>query len=407
MKLLIYGLFIYQIISAPAFSINRVCVYEGKEIDLEDATAIKGKTGFVLCKTDVSKSLERAVMLKNGLIVKEKIRLDDGLYTEYDLDTKGNKTGFVRKTTEGGKLLNEESFINGEAVGWGKELFESQKIKRHYFHESGNIIFEVTFTEKGEMTNLICANRDLKGVDSEYCGWKGPKEIKLYNGQGLYNKHTMQNGNIKDMVAQVDKNTEIISTKTGSNENQITIKRKDQGITKIAVKNNQPHGISNEYDKDGNLLITSQWELGKIVGETTYYLNKNIQKQISFIKDLNQSKISYKNYSDKKVLLEEGSYLPSYYQEKWEGMVVERWNLDEKNLGLHKMYYETGGLRLSRKFNKDSKLEGEEISYYPDKKIESIRSYKNGDIYHVKEIDSKGQITRDDEVFKDGSVKKK
>jgi antitoxin component YwqK of YwqJK toxin-antitoxin module len=261
----------------------------------------------------------------------------------------------------------------------------------------------VSYDEKGNMANLICADKDLKGLDSEICGWKGHKEITLHKAGGLVNKYTMQRGKVRDVIAHLDKDTVVTSVKTGAKEETLTIKRKDQGTIKVSVKDSRPHGTSYEYDKAGNLLNMSRWESGKLIEETLYWINKNIKSLMILDKD----KISYKRYSSENKLIEEGGYALNYDEYRWEGMIVERWSDYGDNLGSKKVYYESGEIRTECFYNKESNLEGDFIAYFPGKKISWIRSFKNGDVYHIKELDINGKVITDDEVFNDGSIKKK
>lgn len=383
---------------------SRVCVWDKKEIDIDDPTAMKGKTGVIICGTEGSSVMELALMLKDGIKVKEKKRLFDGRYIEYDLDKHGNKTGFVRTTTEKGKLLIEENYVNGEAKGWATEYFENQKLKRRYFYEAGQTIFEACYDERGNITNLVCADKDLKGDDSTICGWKGPNDVTIYKGQGLSDKYTMLNGKISNSMAQVNKNTTVSVEQIGKNQNLLTIKRKNEGLIKIEVKENRPNGTSNEYDKDGNLLTMATWKEGKQLSETKYYLNRRIKSQLIFNPSRNQ--IDFKSYSENNILIEEASFVPRYDEERWEGLTVKRFSDFYQYVGPYKYYFEDGILMSTKNYNKDSKLDGDEIIYFHNGQPERINSYKNGDLFQVKKFDETGKVLMDNKVFKDGSIRK-
>jgi len=118
----------------------------------------------------------------------------------------------------------------------------------------------------------------------------------------------------------------------------------------------QQHGLNRYFDANGNLLIESNYSNGKVNGAYhEWYPNRRIRS--------------------------EGQYLHGMIDGKWiyydlAGNIIGTGEFNE-GTGVQKSFYENGALKSVNFYKKNNK-DGEEITYFPDGKIESRTLYLEG-----------------------------
>lgn len=147
---------------------------------------------------------------------------------------------------------------------------------------------------------------------------------------------------------------------------------------------NESHGITKEYNEEGELLYEYTFEKGQLNGITKKYpIDKEEFPELSYVEILfeNGKKISYQAFYESGKLLEDGKFLneethgkvTQYYEtgEKWKESVYTRGKSAEQLV-----FQKTGELLLIGE-TFDNKFNGKVTEYNKDGTIEIIYNYKD------------------------------
>lgn len=229
-------------------------------------------------------------------------------------------------------------------------------IEKNYDKDTGVLLREYTFNEKGELDGLYTIYYPTGGIEKQYL-YKNNKPVRFLksyyeNGKlksepsfyGYINYY--ENGKLKS--EGINKSHNIVEEKN-YNENG--------GLESIIMyKDGRENGLKKEFNESGKLTSESIYKNGLRDGITKFFYDSgNLEIE--------------SNYNNG---IPEGSKV--FYES---GALKQEYNLKHlKYEGISKVFYESGALQVQVNF-KDGKKEGIGKSYYESGALETKIVFKN------------------------------
>ena len=366
-----------MLFSASSYA-QRACNINGQSVNPDNGHTTAGKTGLMKCRSGEGGPLVREQEIQNGVFMGVVRFYKEGvLEREYSVNEKGNRDGRLREfaATAGGnnQLLREETLRNSTTVGIARNWYASGQLKQVTFHnDEGRGEASAEFTADGKLTDLRCASRAQLAPhanDAQWCGHSGGSApVTLFAADGK------TRGTVTHERGQLRKSELLWSS--GKPRQQIEASAKggtDRQFSEAGVKRRETEWIvqssgdasrritvvDREFHDSGAPVRERRWtpaERGAdLQVEQRWYLNGQPRDKQEFIAVEGRPGQRDTRYHDNGQLSFEGVYVH-------EGR-------GQQAVGIHKTY--------------DAK----------------------GRVARERVLDEAGAVTRDDELFEDGSRK--
>lgn len=356
------------------------CTLNGQDVNPDNGYTTEGKSGIMICRDRDSGVLEREEELRNGRFIgRVRIYTDGKLSREYKVNEHSNRDGLYREFSPEGKVVREETARNGTTVGISRSWYQSGQLRRVVFYgDNGHEQAEVEFTPSGHLKSLHCADRPLLGKaanDAHLCGHDSSKPVtsSLYSDKGVLRSR-------ETYLAGVHTATELLWDNGKVQEENVTSggKTVQRLFNRKGVKMQEVHWASaghgrvkeleQEFHESGSMISETCWEKGKLVSESSFYLNGQPKSRNSYTTREGRMVCDAVSYHDNGQPAARGSY------------VVKNGYIDFP-VGIHREFNSKGILLTEQEYDNKGRLSRE------------------------KEFNDQGKLLRDDEVFEDGSRK--
>lgn len=354
------------------------CSLNGAEVNTYNGNTTQGLSGIMRCVDADSGELLREEELRNGKTLGLQRYYTRGkLSKEFSVNEKGNKQGQSREFAPSGQVVSDDQMDNGSIVGLARRYDADGKLRRVvYYSPPSQEMASAEFTVNGQLRALRCADSPRLAPevdDAKLCGFKGASTVELFDDKRvLHSRLTLLSGKKqRQEYLYADGVIEHITQIDGD-------QRLEQGFSPKSVKLKEERFVlrgsstfkelERVYSDAGKLKSDQRWTDGKMVSDTSYYLNGQMKRQATYMRDAKQTRVHDKQFHDNGQL-------------SLEGDSIETSRYRSQPVGVHKRYDEQGRLYSETHYDDQGRLQRERL------------------------WDDAGKLTRDDEVFEDGSRK--
>jgi antitoxin component YwqK of YwqJK toxin-antitoxin module len=247
-----------------------------------------GKTGIMKCKDRETGKLVREEEYRNGRAVGYRKFIDfQGQTIVANYNENGNRDGESKTYDADGTLLAHERYVNGSNVGVQPYDCKNKQIKRLTYSEANRSdIANIEYNERGQLTELRCTDRSVIEADRKLCGFDRAADVDFYNSKG-------------DVVAQARyENGKRVAFKALGSTGTLARTEEVQGERRV-VRTNFPDGqlrlettsVGNrkeherEFAKSGQPVRETRWLDGRQSEETLWYLNGQLKSKTRWQRD--------------------------------------------------------------------------------------------------------------------------
>lgn len=358
------------------------CELGGASVNPANGNTTAGKSGLMRCKERDTGVLTREQELRNGKFMGVRRNYRNGnMVLEVHVNENGNRDGRVREFAESGQVLRDETYSNGRTTGVGVSYYANGQVKRATsYNEQGREQAAAEYSEQGKLRNLRCADRPVMGTvvdDRNLCGHAGKASVvEMQSDSGALSSRSTYVAGVRAVYDRFWPDGTL-----GTHETLSSAGRLERGYTRtgVLVREEQWEMMGKYFvksreqkfdEKSGTLLSEKQWSRNLPVSDVAYYLNAKQRRAVSYQHEGNVTRIVARDFYDDGKLAAEGNFMSPDGRR------------DEIPVGVHKRFDEQGRLRSQSDFD------------------------EAGQVIRLKTWDESGAVTRDDEVFADGSRKR-
>jgi antitoxin component YwqK of YwqJK toxin-antitoxin module len=370
------------------------CEVNGVEVSPNHGGTTAGKTGIMRCRLADTGVLAREQELRDGKFVGSMKQYEAGvLRRDYAVNEQGNRHGRYREYSATGQLLRDETYQNGESIGFTKVFFPSGQLSRLSYREppdqsassraSARELASVDFTESGQLRELRCAAQPVLGAggfdDTKPCGFAGAQQVELFRGQRLSARVTYERGRNVREEGYFDNGGVRYQTERPLDAPQgrvvertfypSGVKRREAST--IQTDQGRRRELETEFSERGTPVLEKRYSDVGQISERAWYLNQQLRYETEWsATDPAQPRILNRRvertYFDSGRLASEGAF-----QTQGRGSEIA--------VGAHKSFDESQRLRFERIHDAQGKPTRE------------------------RQFSEAGALIRDDEIFEDGS----
>ena len=344
----------------------RDCEINGQHVNPDNGSTYAGKTGIMKCRDRDSGKLVLEEEYRDGRAIGYRKMVDfQGNTVIGNYNERGNRDGEAKRYDADGVLVAEERYIDGSTAGVQTAYHKNKQIRRRSFDEPRKgTLASLEYNERGQMSELRCADKPLLGDDRVLCGFDGKiSDVTLYNGKGdIIAKARYENG--KRLATEVFAKPGVVArSEEVQGERRVTRQNFAEGPLRLeTVTVGDRRESEQEYARSGQPVRETRWQDGRTSEEKLWYLNGQPRRTTRWEHD--------------------GSRVLAKSDEFWDsGKLRARTVRDERR----------GYVGLQQAFNEDGTPESE--SLYENGVLVSRKGYKNG------------RLVLEEEYFEDGSRK--
>jgi antitoxin component YwqK of YwqJK toxin-antitoxin module len=273
--------------AVPALAVQD-CEINGAHVNPANGNTTAGKSGIMKCRDRDTGKLVREEEYRNGRPVGYRKFIDfQGQTIVANYNENGNRDGESKTFDADGTLLAHERYVNGDTVGVQTFYYKSKQIKRlTYSERNRSDMATIEYNERGQLTELRCADRSVLEADRKLCGFDRAADVDFYNSKG-------------DVVAQARyENGKRVAFKALGGAGVVARTEDVQGEKRI-VRSNFPDGqlrlettsVGNrkeherEFAKSGQPVRETRWLDGRQSEETLWYLNGQMKSKTRWERD--------------------------------------------------------------------------------------------------------------------------
>ncbi len=270
----------------PVLDTKTFCLVSGKKIEFDQ----QAHDAYVHRKEEVT-----VKCLKDGSVWSD-LGVKDGRvtgFTTYQRDNFIRVEHFKNGVADGEEIVREDGAVKSitmrheGTVVWTKEFFRSGKLAS-YSRQFPSGMASWSRDESGRLTALNC-NAAAGGDDllAEPCGFGGRAEIRLYDPRGkVRTTQTYLKGKLEKQVRGDSEHALGTDVEYANGEKQGLERVKDRDGKLVLTtnwRNGKKHGEENEFDPESQKLVTrSLWNDGTLVEEQVYYLNGELRTKETY-----------------------------------------------------------------------------------------------------------------------------
>lgn len=157
------------------------CEINGQHVNPANGGTTEGKTGIMKCLDRDTGKLVREEEYRNGRSIGYRKFIDtsgDTIVSHYN--ERGNRDGELKRYDAAGTLLAHERYVNGSTAGPQTHFHKNSQVKRRSFDEQGRALASIEYNERGQLTELQCADKPLLEEDATAQRfWSVPKSFGM------------------------------------------------------------------------------------------------------------------------------------------------------------------------------------------------------------------------------------
>jgi antitoxin component YwqK of YwqJK toxin-antitoxin module len=342
------------------------CEMNGQHVNPANGSTYAGKTGIMKCIDRDTRKLVREQEYRDGRAVGYRKSIDfSGKTSVGNYNAQGNRDGEAKEYDADGTLLAEERYANGSMIGIQTYYHKNKQLRRRSFSEPGKgSLASIEYNDRGQLTQLRCADKPLLGDDRALCGFAGKvAEVTFYNAKGdVAGQARYENGK-RLSASAVSTQGVVARSEEVQGERRVTRENFPEGALRLeTVFLGNRKESERELAKSGQPVRETRWRDGYLSEQTLWYLNGQLKSKTQYERD--------------------GGRVLVKAEEFWDnGKLRERSVRDERRgyVGVRQLYAESGTL--------------ESEATYEQGKLASRKNYKDG------------RLVLDEAFFEDGSRK--
>ncbi len=363
------------------------CEFNGKSINTNNGAETAGKSGMVRCKDRDSGLMEREYELRNGDSVGLSRYFRNGkLAKEFTITANGPHEGLEREWAANGQLVLEFTNVKGNTRGLRRSWFDDGSPKAvEWVGDNEREGASAQFTPGKQLASLRCGPKPLLAPhvdDAALCGFGGSAStVSTYSSSGkLRGTQTLLAGVVQKQAVLMDngKPQEEMERQGSQRTERFFAEDGSKRREKVWNESERPAALvrESEYHASGSLVRERRYTLTEVGGrkrnrlstDARFYLNGQAQSKETYTLDGETELLEQQRFNDKGQLASEGRFA-------LEGRYGQR------NLGVHKLYFDNGKLAQEEHFDAQGKP------------------------HRLRTWDESGKLTADDALFEDGSRK--
>lgn len=327
------------------------CELNGQHVNPANGGTTEGKTGIMKCRDRDSGKLVREEEYRNGRSIGYRKFIEfsgDTIVSHYN--ERGNRDGESKRFDASGTLLAHERYADGSTAGAQAYFHKNSQVKRRSFDERGRTLASIEYNERGQLTELRCADKPLLQDDRKLCGFEQAAEVDFHNSRGdVVAQGRYENGKRVAIKTFSDAGT-VARTEDVKGDRKVTRSHFAEGPLRLettSVGNRKEH--EREYAANGQAVRESRWLDGRPSEETHWYLNGNIKSKTRWQRDGAQVLVGAEEFWDS------GLIRARTVRDERVGYVGVQQGFDEAGVLVAEESYEKGVL-TRRKLHKAGRL---------------------------------------------------
>ena len=349
------------VVSLPAAALAvQDCEINGQHVNPANGGTTEGKTGIMKCRDRDTGKLVREEEYRNGRSIGYRKFIEfsgDTIIANYN--EKGNRDGESKRFDPSGTLLAHERYVDGSTAGTQTYFHKNSQVKRRSFDERGRALASIEYNEKGQLSELRCADKPLLQEDRKLCGFDQPADLDFHNARGdIVAQARYENGK-RVAIKTFSGSGTVARTEDVKGERKVTRSHFAEGPLRLettSVGNRKEH--EREYAVSGQAIRESRWLDGRLSEETLWYLNGNPKSKTRWQRDGVQVLIGAEEFWDN------GQIRARTVRDERVGHVGVQQGFDETGALVEEELYDKGVL-TRRKLYKAGRLVLDE-QYHPD-----------------------------------------
>ena len=355
---------VLALLAAPAHAV-RDCEMNGEHVNPANGSTYAGKTGIMKCRERDTGKLVSEEEYRNGRAIGYRKQVD--LYGNTTVGTyneQRNRDGEFKQFDPNGVLLSEERYANGQNAGLQTYFHKNGQVRRRAFAEPGKgTLASLEYNDRGELAQIRCADRPLLGDDRKPCGFDGPAEVTLHGPKGeVAGRVRHVNGRREALTAYAAGGTPSRSEETQGERRTLREYFPEGQLRLETIAVGKLRESEREFAKSAQVIRETRWRDGYKSEEALWYLNGQPRSRTQWERNGREVVVKTEEFWDN-------------------GKLRARSVRDERRgpVGLQQTYTEAGVLVSE--------------STYDAGRLVRRKTYKDG------------QLVADDEYFEDGSRK--
>ena len=353
------------LLAAPAHAVQD-CEMNGQHVNPANGSTYAGKSGIMKCRDRDSGKLVREEEYRNGRAIGYRKFIDfSGKTSVGSYNENGNRHGDFKELDPNGVLLSEEHYVNGQNAGVQTHFHRNGQVRRRSFAEPGksSSVASLEYNDRGELSQIRCADRPLLGDDRKLCGFDGATEVTLYGPKGDVAGRVRHENGKRMAVTMLGAAGKPAASEEVQGDRRTVREYFPEGQLRFeTVAVGKLRESERELARSGQPVRETRWRDGYKSEETLWYLNGQPRSRTQWERSGNVVMVKTEEFWDN-------------------GKPKVRSTRDERRglTGLQQTYAESGAL--------------ESESTYEAGKLLRRKSYKDG------------RLVADDQYFEDGSRK--
>src|SRR5688572_29826292 len=163
------------------------CEMNGQPVNPSHGGTTAGKTGIMKCVDRETRKFAREEEYRDGKRMGYRKSVDfNGNVSVGHYNEQGNRHGEFKQYAADGMLLSEERYENSDATGLQVYYHPNKQVRRRSFAEpKKGTLAAIEYNDRGQVTQLRCAEKPLLGDDRRLCGFDGKvSEVTFYSARG-------------------------------------------------------------------------------------------------------------------------------------------------------------------------------------------------------------------------------
>ncbi|HEX2827537.1 MAG TPA: hypothetical protein VHP37_14395 [Burkholderiales bacterium] len=350
---------------APSAHAVQDCEMNGEHVNPANGSTYAGKTGVMKCRDRDSGKLVLEEEYRNGRAIGYRKQVDfSGNTTVGNYNENRNRDGEFKQFDPNGVLLSEERYVNGQSAGVQTFFHKNGQVRRRSFAEPGKgSLASIEYNDRGEVSQLRCADRPLLADDRKLCGFDGAAEVTLYGPKGdVAGRVRHENGKRVAMTALGSAGKPAASEEVQGERRTLREYFPEGQLRLETVVVGKSRESEREFAKSAQVVRDTRWRDGYKSEEALWFLNGQPRSRTQWERSGNSVLVRTEEFWDN-------------------GRPRAKGTRDERRgpVGLHQTWTEAGTLASE--------------STYEAGRLVRRKTYKDG------------QLVADDEFYEDGSRK--
>lgn len=350
-----------SVLALPATALAvQDCEINGQHVNPANGGTTEGKTGIMKCRDRDSGKLVREEEYRNGRSVGYRKFIEfsgDTIVANYN--ERGNRDGESKRFDASGTLLAHERYIDGSTTGAQTYFHKNSQVKRRSFYERGRALASIEYNERGQLTELQCADKPLLEEDRKLCGFDQPADVDFHNGRGYVVAQSRYENGKRVAIKTFSGAGVVARTEDVKGDRKVTRSHFAEGPLRLettSVGNRKEH--EREFAASGQPVRETHWRDGRQAEETLWYLNGKIKSKTRWQRDGANALIGAEEFWDN------GQIRARTVRDERLGYVGVQQGFDEGGVLVTEEAYDKGAL-TRRKLYKAGRLVTDE-EYYAD-----------------------------------------